>query len=767
MRKIFKIAKLELSLLIYSPVVWLVFPIFLILCGISFLGILQQARMSLSLGYMNGEALTNYLFDGMRGLFKSIPSTLYLYIPILTMGLMSRETSSGSIKLLLSSPVKLTQIILGKYLAAVFLGLGFIIILGIYAIVGAFSIVNVDTGMLLSGLFGLFLLICTYAAIGLFTSCLTNYQIVAAIATLAIFTALRYVGSIGQSIDFIRDLTYFLSLGGRTENLTAGLITTKDIFYYLTIIVSFLIFSILYLKNQRELKPWTVKAGRYVLVIVIALVFGYISSRPMFTGYLDATAGKSQTMTENGQQIVKKLDGEIKVTTYVNMFAPNGFSLLPESRNSDLSVMEGYKRFIPGMKFNYVYYYQDLVDTTLAYYKMGSKKKGKTIKQLAEDFAENTEIPLNTFLTPDEINKQIDLKPEGYLNIRKLEYKGKTAFLRFFPMEQYPYALESEWMAAIKRLLGDYAKVTFLTGNNESDIINNNDRGYREISTNLIKRSALINQGFDIDTLNLNEKDIAPDVNLLVLGDPTVAFSSLAIQRLTAYIDRGGNLLVTTEPGRQAIINPVLTKLGLQIKPGMLIRPDKDHSIDKITSDFAPEAKDIDANFDKFIEFKLSQILKTAGAINYSDSGAFVIKPLFLSPADGWNKVGPIDMNAPVMNFNAADGDQKGVFPVSVTMSRKINNKEQRIIVSADADFLSNSVFNSSPRPINIMTLNGIFRWLVYGKFPVDEIRPAAKDVTLKVSKEQINLMLIFFKYILPAIMMAIGIVILFKRRRN
>ena len=70
-----------------------------------------------------GIDLTLGIFGGQRGLFVAVQSYLYLYIPLLTMGLMSRELGSGSIKLLYSSPVTNVQIILGKYCSMLAYGL--------------------------------------------------------------------------------------------------------------------------------------------------------------------------------------------------------------------------------------------------------------------------------------------------------------------------------------------------------------------------------------------------------------------------------------------------------------------------------------------------------------------------------------------------------------------------------------------------------------------------------------------------------------------
>lgn len=403
MRKIIKIAKLELSILFYSPVAWLVLAIFMIQCGLSFLDNLQSINTSLGLGYQT-RPITGSLFGGSSGLFTTIQSNLYLYLPILTMGLMSRETSSGSIKLLLSSPVKLREIILGKYLAIIGYGLMLILVLAIFGLIGIFSIDHADAGMVFSGLFGLYLLICTYAAIGLFMSCLTTYQVVAAISTLAVFAVLRFVGSLGQNIDFVRDLTYFLSISGRTDKMIAGLITTKDILYYLIIISSFLFLCVLRLKTERELKPWSIKTGRYLALICIALLLGYLTSRPMLTGYLDVTTAKSLTLTKASQELAAKIKGELKVSTYANMLAPQIWNLLPASRIGDLNRLEQFKRFIPGMEMTYNYYYQKPLDSNFAEYRYNPNLRGiSNTDKIADQMAINMDINRKLFISPREM----------------------------------------------------------------------------------------------------------------------------------------------------------------------------------------------------------------------------------------------------------------------------------------------------------------------------------------------------------------------------
>ncbi len=77
-------------------------------------------------------------------------------------------------------------------------------------IVAYFSIKDLDLPFLLSGLLGLYLLMCTYAAIGLFMSTLTSYQIVAALGTLTLISFLNFIGNLWQSVEGVRDIMHWV-----------------------------------------------------------------------------------------------------------------------------------------------------------------------------------------------------------------------------------------------------------------------------------------------------------------------------------------------------------------------------------------------------------------------------------------------------------------------------------------------------------------------------------------------------------------------------
>ena len=222
-RMILDIARTELQTLFYSPIAWLTLIIFVVQASMTFSSVFGTYVERFNLGYRPVN-LTQGIFSGFRGLYSSILPYLFYYFPLLTMGLMSRELSSGSVKLLYSSPVNNIQIILGKFVSMMIYALVFVGILLVFIIFGACTIDHFDFWLTVSGLLGVYLLICSYAAIGLFMSSLTSYQIVAALGTLSILFVLNMVGGLWQDIEWVRDITWWLSISGRANEFISGLI---------------------------------------------------------------------------------------------------------------------------------------------------------------------------------------------------------------------------------------------------------------------------------------------------------------------------------------------------------------------------------------------------------------------------------------------------------------------------------------------------------------------------------------------------------------
>lgn len=820
MKLILKIARTELRNLFYSPIAWFLTIVFIVQCAVVYMGNLHsyavtQEEGGIGLYYMT--QLTYQIFNNPYiGVFTQVMKDLYLYIPLLTMGLISREINGGTISLLYSSPVKVREIVFGKYVAMMVYSLVLVAIVGIFMISGAWQIKSEDVGMLWAAALGFYLLLCTYSAIGLFMSSLTSYQVVAAISTFVMIGILSYIGGLWQGIAFVRDLTYFLSLSGRTQNMLRGLITTKDVIYFILIVFLFLGCSIYKLKGARETKPWYIKASRYVVVFVIVLLIGYVSSRPALIGYWDTTANKDNTLTPNAQHIIKEFgDAPLTITAYSNYLDNYYFLGKPDKRNEYLQRWDTYLRFKPDIDFHFVYYY----DTAYANgYDMFQFYKGKTMKQIVEQQSKANGLDMSMFKTPPEIHQLINLKPELNRFVMQLKYKGRTTFLRVFD-DQMVWPSETEVSAAFKRLLqAKMPVIAFATGNGERNVYKKGDREYKTITNEKTFRYALINQGFDVDTFSLEKENIPDSIAALVIADPITSLSAEAMGKIQAYINQGGNLMIMGEPGRQNILNPVLKPLGVQMMDGMLESQSSDYAPYLELPHMTKEAISFSKTLTKPSIDTLPVSMPGVAGLAYLDTGLFQKQPLLVTRAGmahntvarnpDLDLVGAVlgsdsgEMNSGTVSMSSGGGtslttvnnnkkiDKKaaspkeangngkvssdavsgsaGTFTTALAITRNVNGKQQRIIVTGDADFMSNvELGRRSPRVSNFSFCAALFSWLDYGHFPIDTSRPDAKDNRVRVSTDETKLLKIIYVWLIPALLLIGGSILLIRRKRK
>ncbi len=819
MKLIFKIARTELRNLFYSPIAWFLTIAFLVQCALVYISMLHSYSTTQEMGGISLQYMTRLTYQVFNspygGLFNNVMQNLYLYIPLLTMGLISREINGGTISLLYSSPVKVSEIVFGKYLSMMIYSLILVAVVFIFIVSGIFNIKSPDVGMLWSAVFGFYLLLCAYSAIGLFMSSLTSYQIVAAISTFITIGALSYIGRLWQGVDFVRDLTYFLSLNGRTHNMLVGLITTKDIIYFIVIVYMFLGFTIYKLKGSRESKPLLTKVVRYAVIVISSFAIGYISSRPALIGYADLTVNKDNTLTPNAQQIIKELgDSTLEITVYNNFLDNYSYFGLPEQRNEYLSRWEPYLRFKPDIKFNYVNYYDSAYGNG---YNMFEFYKGKTIKQIVEQRAKGSDIDMSLFKTPAEIHKEINLRPELNRFVMQLKYRGKTTFLRVFN-DQQVWPSETEVSAAFKRLVqARMPQVLFVTDGAERNTAKKGDREYMTLTREKTFRYALINQGFDVDTISLDNQDIPDSITALVIADPLNGLSAVATAKVQQYIAKGGNIFIAGEPGRQQLLNPLLKQLGVQLNSGMLEQKSEDYAPMLVQPKMTKTAISFAKVLEKPSVDTLPVSMNGAVGLTYSDTAGFDVHPLletvtgkayntmarnpdldlagndsaennplqagsgvFLTASAGGGASMAVSMSAG--KLKTAAGIKKGQtamvvqslgtaidkYTTAIALTRKINGREQRVIVTGDADFMGNmELLRTSPMVSNFYFSTALFSWLDNGQFPIDTSRPDAKDNRVTVTSNGVSALKLFYVWILPAILLALGSLLLIRRKRK
>ncbi|RZJ33293.1 MAG: gliding motility-associated ABC transporter permease subunit GldF [Flavobacterium sp.] len=226
-----------------SPIGYLVIAIFLLLNG-------------LFLWVFDGEY--NILKSGFADLgpfFTIAPWILIFLIPAVTMRSFSDEMKQGTLELLVTKPLSIWQIVNGKFFGAMLLIIIAIIPTLIYVLViSRFGMPpgNLDLGSTMGSYFGLLFLIASYTAVGIFTSAITDNQIVAFI-TSVFLCFLFYYGFEGASTLFksASDIVASFGMENHFRSMGRGVIDTRDIIYFVSIAVLFLAFTVYKLKSMK------------------------------------------------------------------------------------------------------------------------------------------------------------------------------------------------------------------------------------------------------------------------------------------------------------------------------------------------------------------------------------------------------------------------------------------------------------------------------------------------------------------------------------
>ncbi|MCO5281302.1 MAG: gliding motility-associated ABC transporter permease subunit GldF [Chitinophagales bacterium] len=229
-----------------SLVGFLALLVFLLMLGL-FVWIFPDTNI-LDFGYAN-----------IDGLFALSPYIFMLLIPAITMRSFSEELSTGTFELLVTRPVSELQIVGGKYLAAITLIAIALLPTLIYFITVyrvALPVGNVDTGGIAGSYIGLFLLGCVFAAIGIFASSVTPNQIVAFLfgvfLCFVLYQAFGYLSKLGIFFgknDFIVEQ---LGIDAHYASMSKGVIDTRDLVYFFSVIAGFLLFT----KTALSARKW-------------------------------------------------------------------------------------------------------------------------------------------------------------------------------------------------------------------------------------------------------------------------------------------------------------------------------------------------------------------------------------------------------------------------------------------------------------------------------------------------------------------------------
>ena len=228
------IAKREIRTYFNSPIAYIVLTVFLLLAGYLYFGSLFIERQA-----------------ELRSYFNLMPLLLAFIVPAIAMRLIAEEKGSGSLEMLITMPVPDWQVIVGKFLAGMAL---LAVLVGLTLVYGitVMLVGPLDRGPAIGGYLGVLLMGGAYMSIGVMASTFTRNQIVAFIIAFAIsFSLYLFYRLLPFTPELIRPVLSYLSVESHFEAISRGVIDTRDIVYYLSMMVVSLVIATLSLESRK------------------------------------------------------------------------------------------------------------------------------------------------------------------------------------------------------------------------------------------------------------------------------------------------------------------------------------------------------------------------------------------------------------------------------------------------------------------------------------------------------------------------------------
>lgn len=439
--------------------------------------------------------------------FFALAPWLYLFlIPAITMRLFADERRSGTMETLLTRPLSDLQLVWAKFLAA--LTVVFITLLP--TIIYFFSVFqlgnptgNIDTGGTLGAFTGLFFLAAIYIAIGLFSSSLTDNQIVSFILAMALsfvfYIGFEFIGTSGVPYGVEKALTW-LSINDHFLSVSRGVIDARDLAYFIGMTVIFLFGTVLMVRRVRigseKLRKW----GAIILIAVVGL---FLTSENLLLR-IDLTADKRYSLAETSKKIASEIGEPITIELFLTGELQPGFRKLQQAITDKVKDIG---------RFSDKPVRLTITDPYLA---VAPDQRGQYFEQLAAKGVRPTDVRQQT--EKGTVTRLIF--PGAILRMGGREkginfLKQAQGFSAEANLNHSVESIEYELVSAIKKLLvAEKPKLVFLQGNDQLN------------RWELLDLTNSLEDFFTVDFKTVDElRAMAPPPRIVVVADPKVPFS--------------------------------------------------------------------------------------------------------------------------------------------------------------------------------------------------------------------------------------------------
>jgi len=466
----------------------------------------------------------------LEGLFGMAPWIYLFLIPAITMRMFADERRSGTMELLLARPVTELQLILAKFLAALAVVLltllpTLIYFLSVYLL--GTPIGCIDTGATWGSYTGLFFLAVIYLTIGLFSSSITDNQVVAFITAVFIcffwYSGFGFVASLPFPSQFAALITS-LGIDVHYESVSRGVLDSRDLLYFLLMAGFFILLTRIVLEWKR--RPLKRPVYHLLGYIAIVLIVTFVSETNFFR--IDFTTEKRYTLSTQTRQLLTIVNAPVEAEILLAGDLPPGFIKLQTAALEKLRDLKIYCDHPIQILIT------DPYDVTLA---AGDKKK--YLESLLSKGISPVNLRINTYqgITTKTVFPTVILRAGGNevaLNLLKNDpfLREEQNFIRSVELLEYEFARGLKLLFQAKR-----ENVAFLTGHEELEEVQVHDI------------SSTLSENFNIHRVTSDELLASPDsFKAVIIANPLKPFPERDKFAIDQYLMSGGRIMWLIDP---------------------------------------------------------------------------------------------------------------------------------------------------------------------------------------------------------------------------
>ncbi|MDD3369500.1 MAG: Gldg family protein [Lachnospiraceae bacterium] len=670
------------------------------------------------------------LYFVVYNLFAGYPYTSYVVssvvilfmisIPILTMRILAEERKNKTDQLMLTAPVKVSGIVIGKFLALAAIFSITVLVACLFPLVmslfGTIPFAECYVSILGFALYG-------YAciAIGIFVSSITESQVIAAVVTFAALFMCYIMNSlcsmISETGNMITRVLRIFDMSSRYQDLMDGTLNMADVVYFLTFVVLFLFLTVQSIQKRRfsvsvkSLALGAYSSGMVVIAIAAAIILNMVVGQlPERFISFDVSGTKMYTISQDTIDLVSALDQDVKI-----------YVLTPES-SVDTRVQKTLNRYADESEHVSIEYIDPAINP-----------------RFVSQFTSETVSQGSLVITCGDKSRVIDAND---LYVYTMDYSTYQSTVT-------GYDAEGQITSAIAYVTSeDNPKIYALIGHGETDL----ETTYT---------SAIAKENIDYESINLMQYDAVPeDAEAIIINGPTADFNTDDADKVLSYLANGGKayILASWTDVDMTNFNRILGEFGLSVDNAVIIEGDSDHYAQNVSYLLPDVSSDeltdgVAGNGYVFAPFALPIIEKEDDAVTLTD---------LLTTSD--RSFARTDVNN--QSETKEEGDTDGPFTIGVKAVRTYDDKEGTMLLYSSINLMNESA-NSMVSGNNLKLFTNALAQFVDHE---SSISIPAKDYQLSsliVDQRYIMIISAVSVILIPVALLIAGFVIWFKRRKK